>query len=142
MTSDVTHSHDPDALAALLVGRRIVGAGGKGGAPAHGLLLDDGTVLDVEANPGCGGGGCTSGSFDLTRLAAFPSRIMRVELERDEVTHRDFLGRDTSLDRYRLFVYSAAGPGRAVVTVEGTDGAPEYGTGFELAVRRAAHQQA
>lgn len=123
--------HDATGLSDLLVGTRVVRAAGAV------LRLDDGTRIEAEGNPGCGGGGCRSGAFDLTSLRHVRGRIMAVSVLHDQTSSRDHFGRVTMLDRYRLMVRTGtAANWRELATFTGSEPAAGdpcgTGTGFAL----------
>lgn len=113
-----------DDVEALLVGRRIMTAEVRGDA---GLLsLDDGTVVKVKGNEGCGG--CSSGWYAVTQVAATENVITAVRLETEPLStdvpwDEDFI--------YRIFVITGNQETEAV-TVEGTDGNGYYGSGYYI----------
>jgi hypothetical protein len=95
------------------------------------LLLDDGTVLRVIGNEGCGG--CSSGWYELKTLNRVDNIITKVEF--DYQPHEEY---DDERDEgfYRIFVL--AGDERInLLSVDGSDGNGYYGTGFDLIVRKA-----
>ena len=92
------------------------------------LALDDGRVLTVEGNVGCGG--CSAGNYDAHVLNDCPvNAIMDVELVTEE-TEPPWDGPTT----YRLFVL-AQDERIEVVRSTGDDGNGYYGTGFYVHVR-------
>lgn len=110
---------DLEELSRLFVGRRIVSA------DVESLTLDDGTVLDIRANEGCGG--CWSGWYELERLSSFDNVITGVRL--------DFADGDDHEEVVALFVY-AEGASKEVVTVSGNEGSGYYGRGFRILASR------
>lgn len=112
----------------LLIGRRVEKV------DAEHLLLDDGTVIKVIGNGGCGG--CPSGNYDLSVLNGADNAITAVEF--DYAPHSDA---DVDIDDeagsgyYRIFVY-AENQKINLMQFDGTDGNGYYGTGFEILVRR------
>lgn len=100
-----------------LVGRSIVATDPEAGT----LTLDNGMVLELAGNVGCGG--CTNGHYALTFLANAPiNGIMGIEVVEDR-------NGDESV---RLFVL-AQDDRIEVATFEGHDNG-YYGTGFHVTV--------
>jgi hypothetical protein len=124
-TTELDHN-DEQGIRELLLGRRIVVADQDAGT----LTLDDGTILRIAANYGCGG--CTSGSYEIQSLETFDNVITSVEFEEAALEPKDVYA-DTV---YRLFVY-AGGISATAVTVAGTDGNGYYGTGYTVYVKPA-----
>ena len=128
--------YEDDDLTPLLAGRYVVDAEtyddttypderkGK-------LSLDDGTVLILAGNDGCGG--CDSGWYYLTRLfrrGTPNARIMSAEVETTQ------LGDDEYDDtRYTLFVI-VDDERLPLAEFDGDDGNGCYGTGFNITVTR------
>lgn len=81
-------------------------------------LLDNGIVLRVEGNRGCGG--CGNGCFDLTALNKCDNVITRVECE------------DISEEKYTIFVF-AENEKIKLLEYEGYDNG-YYGTGYEMLI--------
>lgn len=122
---------DEDALIGLLVGRRIVRATRierDYGIDDGELELDNGTVLTLTPNWGCGG--CAAGEYQLDEIAGFDNVITRAELV-DEV------GEYEDQHTYRLFVYAGHEAINAV-TISGDDEGGYYGTGFSVEVKYPA----
>lgn len=120
-----------DRLRELLFGRRIVRAEETsehvGYYYAEGrLTLDDGTVLLVGGNEGCGG--CPSGHYSLTALAAVDNAITNVVCE---TTWHDRYEEDGT---YRIFVVSEDQHQHLVAQFDGSDGNGYYGSGWWLTV--------
>lgn len=121
MTTKTLSNYDSnEAFAEVLVGRKIVAAGNES------LTLDDGTVLEIEPNYGCGG--CPSGNYWIDQLVSFDNVITNVQLELGE-------SEDGTDDRYSLFVYSGAVFTEAMA-IEGNVGNGYYGSGFEITVKK------
>lgn len=131
-TSVINHEEN-ERIAALLEGRRIVAA-----ELAHGrvepssywsmdydarLTLDDGTVLYVVPNYGCGG--CPNGRYWVESVASVDNVITRAGVT---VTAREEYG-----DRYTIYVVADDVQINAV-TVNGDEGNGYYGAGFDLVV--------
>lgn len=90
------------------------------------LTLDDGTMLLVGGNEGCGG--CPSGYYWLTDLATVDNAITNVSVE------EDFSGRYEDDGVYRIFVVAEDQTQHLVASFEGSDGNGYYGTGWWLTV--------
>lgn len=115
---------DENKIADLLIGRRIVNV-------ENDLLqLDDGTVLRVIPNEGCGG--CSSGWYYLRQLNQVSNAITSVEFTCEELPNEYFMSDDTA---YRIYVYADGIAGKqTLLSVEGNDGSGYYGTGYEINV--------
>ena len=130
---------DADAIAGLLVGRRIVQAEmgtfdypdrGWREEPEGRLVLDDGTVLYLAGNDG--GCACTAGCYPLAKVAAVDNIITNARVEC--APHSDY-DDDRDQGTYRIFVFADATEINVAEFV-GSDGNGYYGTGFELTVVR------
>lgn len=110
----------------MLVGRSIISADARTGR----LTLDNGTVLLLSGNDGCGG--CISGFFNITWLADFDNKIMNVSVVRKESDDEDRI-------TYEIFVFGSAAErtdeeGTAIATISGVLGNGYYGEGFTLQI--------
>lgn len=125
--TQVEHS-DEKELQDLFMGHRVVEV------KADHLLLDDGTVLRVIPNEGCGG--CNSGWYELETLNRVDNIITKVEFDYQPTDDYDNVATDENEEGfYRIFVL--AGDERInLLSVKGDDGNGYYGTGFHLVVRR------
>lgn len=132
------NQEDGDAIAELLVGRRIVEADMDGEYPEYErayswdrpegrLVLDDGTVLYLTGNDG--GCACSAGCYPLKHVAATENIITsaRLHCSPDEDYRQEGEG------VYRIFVFAGAEEIN-VASFEGSDGNGYYGTGFALTV--------
>lgn len=144
MSTDITTTGytetDEDAIAALLVGRRIVEAE-KGSFDYPGrsewderaegrLVLDDGTTLYLLGNKG--GCSCSAGDYELESVAAVDNVITSARVESNpDIDNWDSDGDGT----YRIFVIADATEIN-VAEFTGSDGNGYYGTGFSLTVVR------
>ena len=128
--------YDNDDLTPVLAGRYVVDAETfddttyldeqKGR-----LTLDDGTVLILAGQDGCGG--CDSGWYYLTSLfqrGTPNARIMSAEVEEQQIGDSEY--GDT---RYTLFVI-VDDERLPLAEFEGDDGNGCYGTGFNVTVTR------
>lgn len=102
----------------LLLGHKIVAD-----EASDSLVLDSGTLLQINPNIGCGG--CESGNYCLQHIASVNNAITNVELVEDYD--------DDYYKHYRIFVI-ADGMTTELLDVYGTDGNGYYGTGYEIDV--------
>lgn len=97
------------------------------------ITLDDGTILEVEGNEGCGW--CRSGWYDFINVfkqGDSHARIMSAHVACDIDEENDDEG---AVDPhvYTLFVMVDGNPGfLPLATIRGDDGAGGYGTGFRI----------
>ena len=117
---------DPKAVANLLEGRRIVSVNEN----TETLTLDNGQVLEVHPNGGCGG--CPSGYFWLNDLAEFDNIITRAEVRSGEAEPDEYGDADEILS---IYVYAEGIAPKRVIEVQGNVGNGYYGRGFEIEVR-------
>lgn len=115
MNETIYHS-ETDSLAQLLVGRKVVNVADDI------LTLDNGTLLQVEANEGCGG--CSSGWFELTELNTCDNVITSVTVDSREEGYDDV---------YSLFVY-AENTQIKLIEATGSVGNGYYGAGYRINV--------
>lgn len=114
-----------DSLKELLLGHTVTKV------DSETLRLDDGRVLKLNGNWGCGG--CTSGNYALTALNDCPvNAIMDVEVV-EENTEGAYGLYDSVDTKYRLFVL-AQDERIELATFDGSDGNGYYGTGFWIEV--------
>jgi hypothetical protein len=123
------NQNDVEEISKLLVGRRVEKVS------ENTLLLDDGTVLEVQGNEG--GCSCGGGDYDLTELNSVDNAIMSVEVEEryksdEERGEDDWYG---GSQVYTLFVY-AENEKLKLAEFEGDDGSGYYGTGFQITVKK------
>lgn len=114
------NEQDQAQIAELLIGHKISKVN------EDTLLLDDGTLLQLAGNDGCGG--CSSGWYDLTELNEVDNIITKVKF----VDESDGDGRSGS-GFYAIFVY-AANKRINLARFEGSDGNGYYGTGYTVSV--------
>ena len=105
----------------LLIGRKIVEIKNDS------FILDNGMVLQVKPNDGCGG--CPSGNYWINHIAKVNNAITNVWLD-VEYGEKDYTGLDT---HYKIYVI-ADGIQTEILDVYGTDGNGYYGTGYEIDV--------
>lgn len=92
------------------------------------LLLDDGTLLVVDASLDC----CAYG--EVSQYALEGGKVMSVAAT--EELSSEFGGKGGYASTYRLFVMKDGLPGPGVLTVTSNEGSGYYGTGYRLTVRR------
>lgn len=88
------------------------------------LVLDNGVVLQINPNIGCGG--CESGNYYLEHIASVNNAITNVEFVEE-------FEDDCYYQHYRIFVI-ADGMTTELLDVYGTDGNGYYGTGYQIDV--------
>ena len=88
------------------------------------LILDNGVVLQINPNIGCGG--CESGNYYLQHISSVNNAITNVEFV--EEFEDDFY-----YEHYKIFVI-ADGMTTELLDVYGTDGNGYYGTGYTIDV--------
>lgn len=119
-----TKSYDEtDNLTEVFVGRRIVSVDNA----TDTFTLDNGAVVQIVGNEGCGG--CGSGWYSVDRIASTEHVITGVSVS------GDFVDEESEDERYTIVVYSAGVPaGEEIATISGNDGNGYYGTGFTINV--------
>lgn len=136
MRTHTEYNPTPERLRELLFGRKIVFAEKFSSYSADNnyaegrLTLDDGTVLLVAGNEGCGG--CTSGHYWLSVLNTVDNAITNVIVE------ETFDGRYEEDGTYQIFVIAEDHNQHLVAQFDGSDGNGYYGTGYWISVLRAA----
>lgn len=126
MSSITLDQDSSDAeYAALLVGRTVTKVDRRT------LRLDDGTVLEIVPNFGCGG--CPSGDYEIDELngcdnAITAARLVELEVDPDEYGVADPRA-------WELFVF-AENRRINLLGISGADGNGYYGTEFRINVRR------
>lgn len=111
---------DENEIAELLIGRKVKVEGNN-------LILDNGIVLEIVANEGCGG--CSSGWYHIEELNEVDNAITNVEF---------IVGIDKEKEddiSYKIFVF-CEDTRIKMLQVDGTDGNGYYGTGYEIIVKR------
>lgn len=88
------------------------------------LVLDNGVVLQINPNIGCGG--CESGNYYLEHIASVNNAITNVEFVEE-------FEDDCYYEHYKIFVI-ADGMTTELLDVYGTDGNGYYGTGYTIDV--------
>ena len=100
------------------------------------LTLDDGTVLTIYPNEGCGG--CSNGYYEIAELNDCDNIITNVTLNTREVETKHDEGTyswSESTTVYEIFVYAENQPIK-LLEVSGSDGNGYYGTGYRINVTR------
>lgn len=120
-----TFDNTTEELERLLVGHKIVQAYIH---EDNGILLtDNGTMLKIRANEGCGG--CSAGWYVVTQIAEVDNIIMSVRDEVEPVSGDPYGEAFT----YRIFVMTE-NTEISLATIEGDDGNGYYGSGYSLEV--------
>lgn len=88
------------------------------------LVLDNGVVLQINPNIGCGG--CESGNYYLQHIASVNNAITNIEFVEE-------FEDDCYYEHYKIFVI-ADGMTTELLDVYGTDGNGYYGTGYTIDV--------
>lgn len=88
------------------------------------LVLDNGVVLQINPNIGCGG--CESGNYYLEHISSVNNAITNVEFVEE-------FEDDCYYEHYKIFVI-ADGMTTELLDVYGTDGNGYYGTGYTIDV--------
>ena len=88
------------------------------------LILDNGVVLQIFPNIGCGG--CESGNYYLQHISSVNNAITNVEFVEE-------FEDDCYYEHYKIFVI-ADGMTTELLDVYGTDGNGYYGTGYTIDV--------
>lgn len=120
MKKDITLNEcNEKEIEELLLGHKIVAD-----ETSDSLVLDNGVVLQINPNIGCGG--CESGNYYLQHISSVNNAITNVEFveEYDDDYH---------YKHYRIFVI-ADGMTTELLDVYGTDGNGYYGTGYKIDV--------
>ncbi len=115
---------DEAQIKSLLMGRRVTKVNDTT------LELDDGRILKIRGNEGCGG--CSSGWYEIEELNDCPNNaIFNVEFEHTYDVDEDacYRGNET----YRIFVY-AENEKIKLLEVNGSDGSGFYGSGYWIDV--------
>ena len=115
---------DEDQIRELLIGHAITKVSG------YTMELDDGTILEIEPNEGCGG--CSNGYYELEELNEVPNAITAVEFE--DIT--ESAGPPYSESQiYQIFVLAESQKIK-ILDVRGDDGNGYYGTGYRVWVKK------
>ena len=104
---------DEKEIKELLIGRKVKVEGDN-------LILDNGIILEVIANEGCGG--CSNGWYSITNV-----QFICNDIEPNEKNNYS----DTS---YKIFVF-CEDTRINLLQVDGSDGNGYYGTGYTITVK-------
>lgn len=127
---------DEDEIRRVLVGRRIISADTVDNAEGDRgyLTLDDGVVLEVVGNEGCGG--CTNGWYYVSHVATCDNIITNVVFDYEPRNER------YTEDAYTYLVFVIAGDEKInVAQVDGDDGNGYYGSGYYINVKLPATKE-
>jgi hypothetical protein len=94
------------------------------------LVLDDGTVVEVVSNEGCGG--CSAGWYEVTQVATVDNVITNVTEDCEPANGGSY----GEAFKYTIFVYCGNKQVAAAV-IEGDDGNGYYGSGYYVNVKHA-----
>ena len=108
---------DEEKIKELLIGRKVKVDGNN-------LILDNGIILEIEANRGCGGW------YSITKLNEVDNAIINVEF----VCDGDVEGIDDDTS-YKIFVF-CEDTRIKLLQVDGSDGNGYYGTGYTIKVKK------
>lgn len=111
-------------IESLLMGRKVTKV------DKDKLLLDDGTILILRGNEGCG---CSAGNYALTELNGTDNIITAVEFEDNPDYDDRFVDENDEGGYYRIFVY-ADDKKINMAEFDGSDGNGYYGTGYSIEV--------
>lgn len=114
---------DEKEIKKLLMGRKVK-------VDRDNLILDNGIILKVEANEGCGG--CSNGWYSITKLNEVDNAITNVEFVCDGDVEDKENYDDTS---YKIFVF-CEDTRIKLLQVDGSDGNGYYGTGYTIKVKK------
>lgn len=120
--------YDEKEIKKLLIGRKVKVVGDNGQLAT--LELDNGLILEVLANEGCGG--CSSGWYSIWNLNNVDNAITNVEFECDNLDPKKNDWNDTS---YKIFVF-CEDTRINLLDVTGSDGNGCYGTGYSITVKQ------
>ena len=119
---------DEKEIKELLIGRKVKVDGDN-------LILDNGIILEVIANEGCGG--CSSGWYSITKLNEVDNAITDVKFQCDEDVEDTENYDDTS---YKIFVF-CEDTRIKLLQVDGSDGNGYYGTGYTIHVKQRKNKE-
>lgn len=115
---------DEEEIRKLLIGRKVKVEGDN-------LVLDNGIILEVVANQGCGG--CSNGWYSITRLNEVDNAITNVEFACNGIEANE--ENDYSDTSYKIFVF-CEDTRINLLQVDGSDGNGYYGTGYTITVKQ------
>lgn len=114
---------DEKEIKELLIGRKVKVEGDN-------LILDNGIILEVIANEGCGG--CSNGWYSITKLNEVDNAITDVQFICDDIEPNE--KNDYSDTSYKVFVF-CEDTRINLLQVDGSDGNGYYGTGYTITVK-------
>lgn len=120
---EVNRNPSEDELREMLFGRKVIKVNPDTGT----LTLDDGRVLEVGGNEGCGG--CPNGEYSLTTLNTVDNAITNVRINME-----DTAGQYDVFTSYQIFVIAEDHNEHLLAQFDGTDGNGYYGTGWWISV--------
>lgn len=123
---------DEKEIKELLIGRKVKVVVDDGQSAT--LELDNGLILEVLANEGCGG--CSNGWYSIWNLNNVDNAITNVEFECDDLDPEENDWNDTS---YKIFVF-CEDTRINLLDVTGSDGNGYYGTGYSITVKQKIEQ--
>lgn len=115
-------SYDDAVIEEAMVGRKIVHADNDT------LTLDDGTVLEIRGNEGCGG--CPDGHYEVSEF------LSKDNIPDNIITSVDLNSFGEQGEEYAIYVF-AENTRINVATFSGDDGNGCYGAGYSILVRKA-----
>lgn len=115
---------DLEEIKKLLLYKKIVDVAITGDQCGN-MILDDGTVLRIVANEGCGG--CGNGWYFLEELNKCDNAITDVDLVYDQRNYREVI---------QIFVL-AEDKRIKIIDVDGDEGNGYYGRGFRVYVEKS-----
>lgn len=113
---------DENKIRKLLFGRKVKVDGNN-------LILDNGIVLEIEANEGCGG--CSNGWYSITKLNEVDNAITNVEF----ICDGDVENPENDETSYKIFVF-CEDTRIKLLQIDGDDGNGYYGTGYTIKVKK------
>lgn len=119
---------DEKEIKELLIGRKVKVVGDNGQSAT--LELDNGLILEVLANEGCGG--CSNGWYSIWNLNNVDNAITNVEFECDDLDPKENDWNDTS---YKIFVF-CEDTRINLLDVTGSNGNGYYGRGYSITVKQ------
>ena len=114
---------DEKEIKELLIGRKVKVEGDN-------LILDNGIILEVITNEGCGG--CSNGWYSITKLNEVDNAITDVQFICDDIEPNE--KNDYSDTSYKIFVF-CEDTRINLLQVDGSDGNGYYGTGYTITVK-------
>lgn len=113
---------DEKEIKELLIGHKVKVKNNNGQSAE--LELDNGIILEVLANEGCGG--CSSGWYSIEKLNEVDNAITNVEFNEHSIDGYEY--------SYNIFVF-CEDTRIHLLEVDGDDGNGYYGTGYTITVK-------